>query len=129
MCEYIIWGPVRGKVMTIITPGEPHHLAPQAVRVALICNHIHSPFQFIPIVMKYHSLALSTLLIRFYLMMLVVIVPFFIGIPWLAALSIPIFFSALMGVKFNRSTFRSKQAARQAPRPDSSAHSQTQTSY
>lgn len=81
--------------------------------------------------MKFHSLDLSTLLIRFYLVMLVVIVPIFIGIPWLAILSLPIFFSALMGVKFNRSAFAAKKAKQKMSRPDSNAksHTQTQTSY
>ena len=81
--------------------------------------------------MKFLSLDLSTLLIRFYLMMLVIIVPFFIGIPWLAFLALPIFFSALMGVKFNRSVFAAKKVTQKTTRPESSkkSHTQTQTSF
>jgi UPF0716 family protein affecting phage T7 exclusion len=59
--------------------------------------------------MKFMQLNLTTLIIRFYLMMAVVIVALFAGIPWLAILSLPIFFSALMGISFQRTT-ATKQA-------------------
>jgi hypothetical protein len=59
--------------------------------------------------MKFMQLNFTTLIIRFYLLMAVVIVAFFAGIPWLAILSLPIFFSALMGISFKR-TPTTKQA-------------------
>jgi hypothetical protein len=54
--------------------------------------------------MKFMQLNLATLILRFYLLMAVVIVAFFAGIPWLAILSLPILLSLLMGVRFERTT-------------------------
>ncbi len=48
--------------------------------------------------MKPFDLNFDILLLRFYLMMAVIIVSFFIGMPYLAVLALPIFLSAMMGV-------------------------------
>ena len=52
--------------------------------------------------MKYLNLPLSTLMLRFYLMMAVVIIAGFSGLWFLSILALPIFFSALLGVSFKR---------------------------
>ena len=66
--------------------------------------------------MKLFQVDFSTLILRFYLLMAIVIGAFFIGQPWLAALSLPVFFITLMGMKF---TFRrsAKTAERKAESP------------
>ena len=51
--------------------------------------------------MRLFNISFSTLIIRFYLMMAIVIAAFFLGFPWLAALSLPVFFITLMGLKFS----------------------------
>lgn len=51
--------------------------------------------------MKFFEASIETIVIRFYIMMAAVIIPFLIGIPALAIIALPIFLSALMGVKFN----------------------------
>lgn len=49
--------------------------------------------------MKPFSLDLGTLIIRFYAMMAVVIIGGFTGQFWIMGLALPIFLSAMMGVK------------------------------
>lgn len=49
--------------------------------------------------MKPFSLGLGTLILRFYAMMGVVILGGFTGQYWIMALALPIFLSAMMGVK------------------------------
>jgi hypothetical protein len=49
--------------------------------------------------MQFYRVSLSSLMWRYYLMMGVVIVSFMANMPLLAFLSIPIFMSALMGIK------------------------------
>lgn len=51
--------------------------------------------------MKLFELSISTLIIRYYLMMAIVIVSFFIGMPILSILALFVFFSALVAVKFD----------------------------
>ena len=60
--------------------------------------------------MKVFELNIGTMMLRFYLLMAVVIVSFFIGQPWLSILALPIFLSAIMGVRFS-SSMRAKQTA------------------
>ncbi|MBR9919626.1 MAG: hypothetical protein GYB31_02230 [Bacteroidetes bacterium] len=50
--------------------------------------------------MKPFSLSLSAIVSRFFLMMGVIIAAGFSGMWWLSILALPIFLSALMGVKF-----------------------------
>ena len=50
--------------------------------------------------MKIMKLHLSTLVIRFYIMMAIIVVALFIGYPLLGLLALPVFFSALMGIQF-----------------------------
>ena len=52
--------------------------------------------------MKLFQLSFDKLLIRFYLIMLVIIVAGFTGLWWLAILALPIFFTALMGMTLAR---------------------------
>ena len=49
--------------------------------------------------MQFYRVSLSGLMWRYYLMMAVVIVSFMANMPLLAFLSVPIFMSALMGIK------------------------------
>lgn len=51
--------------------------------------------------MKMYEASFDTIIWRFYLMMAFVIVPFLLGAPMIAILSVPIFLSALMGVSFS----------------------------
>lgn len=59
--------------------------------------------------MKLFGLSISTLILRYYLMMAIVIVSFFIGMPLLSILALFVFFSALVAVKFD---WHVKKAAR-----------------
>lgn len=51
--------------------------------------------------MRLFNVSFSTLIVRFYLMMAIVIAAFFLGYPWLSALSLPVFFITLIGLKFS----------------------------
>lgn len=51
--------------------------------------------------MKAFELSIATVILRFYLMMLVVIVAGFIGQWWLAILALPIFLSIMTGMSFS----------------------------
>jgi len=63
--------------------------------------------------MKLFSLNFSTLVLRFYLLMAIVIGAFFIGYPILAILALPVFLMSMMAVKFTlpRLSFTKKSAA------------------
>lgn len=74
--------------------------------------------------MKFMQLNVATLIFRFYLLMAVVIVAFFAGIPWLSILALPIFFSALMGIRFQR-TAKARQD-RPAAEPRRNYHTEAQ---
>ncbi|MFT4535836.1 MAG: hypothetical protein ACI9P5_003206 [Saprospiraceae bacterium] len=50
--------------------------------------------------MTFYTASFDTVVLRFTLMMAAVIVPFFIGIPILAIISLPIFLSAMTAVSF-----------------------------
>lgn len=50
--------------------------------------------------MKLFNLSFSTIIIRFYLMMAIVIGAMFAGVPLLALLAFPVFFITLVGVQF-----------------------------
>lgn len=52
--------------------------------------------------MKMLNLSITTLILRFYLMMAVVIVSFFIGMPLLSLLALPLFAISLLGITFER---------------------------
>ncbi len=52
--------------------------------------------------MKPFDIRFDILFIRFYLMMAVIIGSFFAGVPYLAVLGLPIFLSALLGIRFNK---------------------------
>lgn len=59
--------------------------------------------------MKLFSLNFGTLILRFYLLMAIVIGAFFLGIPALALLALPVFFVSMMGVKFATPRFISRK--------------------
>jgi hypothetical protein len=52
--------------------------------------------------MKFLNLSLATLIFRFYLMMAIIIIAGFSGLWILSVLALPVFFSALMGIRFNK---------------------------
>ena len=55
--------------------------------------------------MKLLQLNFSTLILRFYLVMAIVIGAGFAGQWWLAILALPVFYSALMGIKITWPVF------------------------
>ncbi len=62
--------------------------------------------------MRFFSASFDTILWRFYLMMVVVIAPFVLGVPFLAILALPIFLSTMLGVSFKKpSTGKMKNKA------------------
>ena len=48
--------------------------------------------------MEFFSISVSTIILRFFLMMAVIIVGVFVGQYWLAALGLPIFLSVMLGL-------------------------------
>lgn len=63
--------------------------------------------------MKLFQLKFSTLILRFYLIMAIVIVSFFAGYPILAILSLPVFISAMLGLQLRRSKNALKSTVRE----------------
>ena len=60
--------------------------------------------------MKLLNVNFATLIMRFYLIMAIVIVSFFIGMPWLSMLALPVFAITLLGITFGR---KKRDAGRQ----------------
>jgi|GEM_PF-1390435 len=60
--------------------------------------------------MKFYSAPFDKILVRFYLMMTFALVPFFIGIPYLAILSVPFFLAAMTGIEFNSANKNTQQS-------------------
>jgi hypothetical protein len=52
--------------------------------------------------MKLFQLSITALIIRFYILMAIVVVAGFSGLWLLSLLALPVFFSGLLGVQFNR---------------------------
>ena len=52
--------------------------------------------------MKSFELGLGTMLLRYYLMMMIVIAAGFMGQWWLATLALPVFLSTVLGMKFGK---------------------------
>lgn len=50
--------------------------------------------------MKIGNASFSAVIIRYYAMMFMVVMPFLIGVPLLAIFAVPIFLSALLGIDF-----------------------------
>ena len=64
--------------------------------------------------MKFLHLSLATLIFRFYLMMAIIIIAGFSGFWLLSLVALPVFFSALMGIQFNKHiTIRKVSQSRQ----------------
>jgi len=61
--------------------------------------------------MTYFNLGIDTLILRFYLLMLVVIVSIFGGFPIAAFLAVPIFLSGMLGVNFKSKKSKSVNQA------------------
>lgn len=53
-------------------------------------------------VMKAFELSIGTVILRFYLMMMIVVVAGFVGQWWLAALALPVFLITILGVCFGK---------------------------
>jgi hypothetical protein len=51
--------------------------------------------------MKFYSLRFDYVIWRFYLMMVIVIAPFYAGVPALAILALPLFLSIMVGLSFD----------------------------
>lgn len=49
---------------------------------------------------NFFNISLTTVMLRFYLLMAVIIIPLFAGIPALAILALPIFIITILGVEF-----------------------------
>ena len=60
--------------------------------------------------MKPFGVSFATIVIRFYLMMAVVIVSVFSGMYWLTVLALPVFLSAMLGVRLFNSPKKETQA-------------------
>ena len=56
--------------------------------------------------MKLFEANIETVIIRYYLVIALTLIPFFLGIPIYALLAVPVFLSALLGVSFNYSVKR-----------------------
>lgn len=52
--------------------------------------------------MKAFEASFDTIVWRYYLMMLIVIVPFFLGIPLLSLLALPMFLVSILGISFKK---------------------------
>lgn len=50
--------------------------------------------------MTYFTASIQTIVLRFFLMMAIIIVAIFAGVPYLAILSLPVFISAMVGLSF-----------------------------
>lgn len=63
--------------------------------------------------MKLFHLNVTALILRFYLLMAIVIVAFFIDYPILSILALPVFLTAMMGISFTRAKNKVTSAARE----------------
>jgi len=63
--------------------------------------------------MKMFAAPFDVVLMRYYLMMVVAVVPFFLGIPLLSLLALPMFFLAFMGVSFKKDTVETNIASKE----------------
>lgn len=76
--------------------------------------------------MKYYEASFATILIRFYLMIAVALIAGFANIPWLGVLCLPIFMSAMLGVKFDIGTTNKKANTRNMTSSKSTTRSITE---
>lgn len=58
--------------------------------------------------MKFFDASFDTVLMRYYLLMVVAVVPFLIGVPYLSFLAFPVFLTAFMGINFKPSINRAR---------------------
>ncbi len=65
--------------------------------------------------MKFFNASFTTVILRFYLLMLVCIVPFFIGAPVLAILALPIFLLTITGTSIERPTSKTADVHKNVP--------------
>ena len=74
--------------------------------------------------MKLFALDFSALILRFYFLMAIIIGSFFIHQPWLSIIALPVFISAMMGVKFitPRLIYRSRKAGQASDKAGHAPH-------
>lgn len=63
------------------------------------------------------NLSIGTIVLRFYLMMLIVIVAGFVGQWWLAILAFPVLMSAMLGFTFGKNTQQTAAVKKLQQRP------------
>jgi hypothetical protein len=78
--------------------------------------------------MKLLDLNITTLMLRFYLLMAIVIAAGFSGYWSLALLALPVFFSALMGISFSRTKMEKRNSTVKAPGMQKQAHKEFEIS-
>ncbi|WP_367392928.1 hypothetical protein [Lewinella sp. LCG006] len=71
--------------------------------------------------MEFFSISVSTIILRFFLMMAVIILGVFIGQYWLAALGLPIFLSVMLGLGVKPKAEATKAAKRSNIQPHTKA--------
>ncbi|HMO37942.1 MAG TPA: hypothetical protein PKC76_06945 [Saprospiraceae bacterium] len=68
--------------------------------------------------MKAFNLSIGTIVLRFYLMMLIVIIAGFVGQWWLAILAFPVFMSIMLGLTFGKNTQQTAAVKKLPQRPN-----------
>ncbi len=71
--------------------------------------------------MKFFEINVAQMVIRFYLMMAVILISFYLGLYWLAILGLPIFLSALLGVNWENKR-RESSSREGSARTDRQSH-------
>ena len=71
--------------------------------------------------MEFFSISVSTIILRFFLMMAVIIVGVFVGQYWLAALGLPIFLSVMLGLGTKSKAVATKAAKQSNIQPQTKA--------
>lgn len=74
--------------------------------------------------MKFYALSFDKILVRYFLMMAAVIAGVFTGQYWLAALSLPIFLSAVLGMSLNSPSEKNSSKPVRKTVPTSAQHKQ-----
>jgi len=91
--------PVLAPVIKITDPNDFCHFRPVLFDLDLYQLLIKKNLDMIK--MNMFSLGIGGVVVRFFLMMTIIIVGVFAGMPWLTVLGLPIFLSALLGVSFS----------------------------
>ena len=67
--------------------------------------------------MKFFGLSITTVVLRFYLIMVLVIGALFSGFYWIAGLALPVFMSILLGLAFEKKAAPATKTARRVVLP------------